>query len=66
MQATPRPIITAPLRAASIDSLDDARRIVQVLLDTVHELNARIYFLQDQLAVVATATSTTIDTLEDY
>lgn len=52
--------------APQLDSLEDARRLVQQLLDAAHELNARIYFLQEQLAVVATAAGATIEQLEDY
>lgn len=64
--AKSRNYINLPQAAPQLDSLEDARRLVQQLIDAAHELNARIYFLQEQLAVVATAASAPIEQLEDY
>ena len=64
--ANNRPYVQLPITAPQLDSLDEARQLVQQLLDAAHELNARIYFLQEQLAVVATAAGAPIEQLEDY
>lgn len=64
--ANSRNYVNLQQTAPQLDSLEDARRLVQQLLDAAHELNARIYFLQEQLAVVATAAGATIEQLEDY
>lgn len=64
--AQKRNMVQAPAQVTSIASLDDATRLIQQLADAVHELNARIYFLQEQLAIVATDAGSTIETLEDY
>lgn len=61
-----RPYVQLPITAPQLDSLDEARQLVQRLLDAAHEQNARIYFLQEQLAVVATVAGATIQQLEDY
>lgn len=63
--ANSRNYVNLPQTAPQLDSLEDARRLVRQLLDAAHELNARIYFLQEQLAVVAAA-GATIEQLEDY
>lgn len=65
-KADSRNYVQLPITAPQLDSLDEARQLVQRLLDAAHELNARIYFLQEQLAVVATAAGATIEQLEDY
>ena len=52
--------------AQQLGSADDVLATLQQHVDAIHELNARIYFLQEQLAVVASATATPIYTLEDY
>lgn len=64
--ANSRNYVNLQQTAPQLDSLEDARRLMQQLLDAAHELNARIYFLQEQLAVVATAAGATIEQLEDY
>ena len=64
--ANSRNYVNLPQTAPQLDNLEDARRLVQQLLDAAHELNARIYFLQEQLAVVATAAGAPIEQLEDY
>ena len=64
--ANSRNYVNLPQTAPQLDSLEDARRLVQQLLDAAHELNARIYFLQEQLAVVATAAGVPVAQLEDY
>lgn len=64
--ANSRNYVNLPQTAPQLDNLEDARRLVQQLLDAAHELNARIYFLHEQLAVVATAAGAPIEQLEDY
>ena len=64
--ANSRNYVNLQQTAPQLDSLEDARKLVQQLIDAAHELNARIYFLQEQLAVVATAAGATIKQLEDY
>lgn len=64
--ANSRNYVNLPQTAPQLDNLEDARRLVQQLLDAAHELNARIYFLQEQLVVVATAAGAPIEQLEDY
>ena len=64
--ANSRNYVNLQQTAPQLDSLEDARRLMQQLLDAAHELNARIYFLQEQLAVVATAAGAPIEQLEDY
>lgn len=64
--ANSRNYVNLQQTAPQLDSLEDARRLVQQLLDAAHELNARIYFLQEQLAVVSTAAGVPIEQLEDY
>jgi hypothetical protein len=41
-------------------------KALQDAYDAIHELNARIYFLQEQIAVLSAATSTPVEQLEDY
>ena len=64
--ANTRPYVQLPITAPQLDSLDETRQLVQRLLDAAHEQNARIYFLQEQLAAVATVAGATIQQLEDY
>lgn len=64
--ANSRNYVNLQQTAPQLDSLEDARRLMQQLLDAAHELNARIYFLQEQLAVVATAAGAPVAQLEDY
>lgn len=64
--ANSRNYVNLPQSAPQLDSLDEARTLIQQLLNAAHELNARIYFLQEQLEVVATAAGATVEQLEDY
>lgn len=61
VKPAPRTLVSTPVQLVA--KSDDA--LVQQLLDAVHELNGRIHFLQDQLALVAAAVPVTIDTLAD-
>ena len=47
------------------DALPEDTPTTQQLIDSVHDLNGIIRFVYEQLAVVAAATATTIQTLED-
>lgn len=49
-----------------LDTLDEARDVVQQLVNAVHELNARVYFLQDRLQELAAYASFPLEQLEDY
>lgn len=64
--ANSRNYVNLQQTAPQLDSLEDARKLVQQLLDAAHELNARIYFLQEQLVAVATAAGAPVEQLEDY
>lgn len=64
--AKERTYVRAARQLPSMDSLEEVRLYMQEQLDAIHELNARVFFLQEQLAVLSAATSIPIDTLEDY
>lgn len=49
-----------------LDTLDEARDTIQQLVNAVHELNARVYFLQDRLQELAAYASFPLEQLEDY
>lgn len=47
-------------------TLDEARDTIQQLVNAMHELNARVYFLQDRLQELAAYASFPLEQLEDY
>jgi len=49
-----------------LDTLGEARDTIQQLVNAVHELNARVYFLQDRLQELAAYASFPLEQLEDY
>ena len=65
-KAMQRNMVQAPVQVPQFNDLREATEYAQLMANALHELNARIFFLQEQLETLATATSTTIQTLEDY
>ena len=64
--AVRRPYVRVLQQIPQPTVMPDIQELLQSQADAIHELNARIFFLQEQLAIVATASGATIDTLEDY
>jgi hypothetical protein len=64
--AAERPYVRLRRQMPRFDTLEDAQQFMQEQADAIHELNARIFFMQEQIATLAAATATTVDTLEDY
>lgn len=65
-KAKQRNLVNIPQTVPNFTSAEEAQQYAQRTTDTLHELNARIFFLQEQIAVLAVATATTVQTLEDY
>ena len=60
VKPAPHSLVSTQLAASEV-SVD----LANTLLSAIHELNGRIKFLEEQLAVVAAAVPVVIDTLAD-